>query len=216
MAETHHIKVAKTARYLTLGTLNEQTKEVWIALHGYAHQVEEFIDQFDNLNDGSRFIVAPEGLNRFYSRGLGGKPVATWMTSKDRENEITDYINYLDALYESLQIPEQTNIILLGFSQGVATASRFLHHSHRRFNHFVLYAGEIAFELVNPISPRIANIPLTYVTGNQDPLITPEKHAEVLQLMEQLHAQTIRFEGGHVVLPEVLQQVASSLLLSDQ
>lgn len=211
MATTHHIRVNKTARYLTLGQLNENTREVWIALHGYAQHIEEFAVNFEVIDNGNRFIVIPEGLNRFYSRGLGGKPVATWMTSAEREHEINDYINYLESLYSSLLIPAHAHVVLLGFSQGVATASRFIHHTNSKVSHFVVYAGEIAFELVNPISPKISAVPLTYVTGNNDPLITPEKHAEVILLMQSLQANTIRFDGGHVVLPEVLEKVAQSI-----
>lgn len=199
-----HIQVTKTARYYTLGQLNEYTQEVWLVMHGYAQLAADFIQDFEALNDGTRFIVAPEGLNKFYARGFGGKPVATWMTSEDREAEIADYINYLTVLYQSLNLPPQAKVVVLGFSQGVATASRFIHHTQQKIDAFVIYSGEIAAELANPVSTQIKNKPITYITGTNDPFITPEKHQRVYELMRELNAKIIEFDGGHEIKKEVL------------
>lgn len=204
-----HIQVTKTARYYTLGQLNEYTQEVWLVMHGYAQLAAEFIQDFEVLNDGTRFIVAPEGLNKFYARGFGGKPVAAWMTSEDREAEIADYINYLTVLYQSLNIPPHVKVVVLGFSQGVATASRFIHHTNQKIDAFVIYAGEIAAELANPISDQIKSKPITYITGTNDPFITPEKHQRVYELMQELNATVVEFDGGHEIKKEVLLQLVS-------
>ena len=205
--QANHVLVTKTARYFTLGQLTESTQEVWLVLHGYAQLASDFIQDFDVLNDGSRFIVAPEGLNKFYARGFGGKPVATWMTAEDREAEIKDYINYLQTLYQALQIPAQAKVVVLGFSQGVATASRFIHATNFRVDDFIVYSGELAAELVNPISTQLLSKKITYVTGNNDPFITPEKHQQVYALMRSLNARIIEFDGGHEIKQEVLKQL---------
>lgn len=204
MSTKNHIQVTKTARYFTLGELNENTCEVWFVLHGYAQLAADFIQDFEVLNDGTRFIVAPEGLNKFYARGFVGKPVATWMTSEDREAEIADYINYLQVLYQSLNINLQAKVFVLGFSQGVATASRFIHHTQQKVDAFVIYAGEIAAELIDPLSSKIKSLPVTYITGKNDPFITPEKHQRVYELMHQLNAKIIEFDGGHEINKDVL------------
>jgi predicted esterase len=200
----NHIQVTKTARYFTLGELNEKTLEVWFVLHGYAQLASDFIEDFEVLDNGTRFIVAPEGLNKFYTRGFGGKPAATWMTSEDRETEIVDYINYLNILYQSLNIPLHVKVTILGFSQGVATASRFIHHTQQKIDAFIIYAGEIAAELLNPISTPISKLPITYVTGKTDSFITPEKQKSIYNLMNQLNAKIIEFSGGHEIKKEVL------------
>lgn len=202
--ECRHIQTTKTARYFTLGELNENTREVWIVLHGYAQLASDFIRQFEALENPSRFIVAPEGLNRFYAKGFGGKPVATWMTSEDREQEISDYVNYLETLFASLNLREQVKVVVLGFSQGVATASRFIHHTKKPVSAFVIYSGELAAELTNPVPDTIRSLSITYITGKNDPFITPEKHAAVYELMHRLNARIIEFDGGHEVKSEVL------------
>jgi predicted esterase len=199
-----HIKVSKTARYFTLGELNINTKEVWFVLHGYAQLASDFIQDFNLLDNGKRFIIAPEALNKFYAKGFGGKPAATWMTSEEREIEITDYINYLNVLYQSLDIPPNLIVKILGFSQGVTTASRFIHQTKQKIDEFIIYAGEIALELSNPISSKISKLPITYITGTNDPFITPEKHQRVYNLMNHLNAKIIEFDGGHEINKEAL------------
>jgi predicted esterase len=204
------IPTTKTARYFTLGELSPDTKEIWIVLHGYAQLASDFIIPFQAITNAERFIIAPEALNKFYAKGFGGKPAATWMTSEMRAEEIEDYIHYLNVLCASLGIAKHpAKIVLLGFSQGVATASRWLHQTTLPVNRFILYAGEIASELQNPLSPTLLNTSLVYATGINDRLISPEKLASVKNLMAGLNATSIEFDGAHEVLPDVLQTLAN-------
>ena len=62
--EHHHIEVTKTARYFTLGPTGEGLGEIWYVCHGYRQLAGRFIRRFARLNDGSRRIIAPEGLSR--------------------------------------------------------------------------------------------------------------------------------------------------------
>jgi predicted esterase len=134
------------------------------------------------------------------------------MTTEDRLAEINDYCRYLDALYAREIAGRNTKMILLGFSQGTGTATRWLHQTKHSVNHLVLYAGEIASDLRDPVSPRIQALPLTYVTGNNDPFLTPEKTTDVRRLMKSLGADIIEFEGGHEVKPEVLLRVRDRMV----
>src|SRR6266550_3439645 len=125
----HHLSVARTARYYTLG--EPGATEVWFVCHGYGQLAGRFLRRFEPIADGSRLVVAPEGLNRFYV-GSGehrDQPVgATWMTREDRLNEIADYVKYLDAVYADVfgGKPTAARVRALGFSQGAATASRWV------------------------------------------------------------------------------------------
>jgi hypothetical protein len=80
----HTIQTTKTARYYTLGELNTSTEEIVFVFHGYAQLAKEFIQNFTIIESQTRFIIAPEGLNKFYFRGLGGKAGASWMTKEDK------------------------------------------------------------------------------------------------------------------------------------
>ena len=130
-----HIRVARTARYYALGSAGPSLREIWLVCHGYRQLAGRFLRRFSDLDDGTRLIVAPEGLSRFYlhdSEGSHGKEVpigATWMTREDRENEITDYVGLLDAVVD--EVSEEsggqiTRLTVLGFSQGAHTACRWV------------------------------------------------------------------------------------------
>ncbi|MEI6312193.1 MAG: hypothetical protein WCP57_08045 [Bacteroidota bacterium] len=120
--EQHKISVEKTARVFTLG--NPDASEVWILLHGYGMQASQMITYIEELPNENLFFIAPEGLSRFYWKGFEGNVVASWMTKEDRQDEINDYIKYLNQLIDIYQLNTK-KINVLGFSQGVATMSRW-------------------------------------------------------------------------------------------
>ncbi len=96
----HHITVARTARYFTIG--DPAATEIWFVCHGYGQLAARFLKRFEPITEGARLVVAPEGLSRFYvgSGERRDQPVgATWMTREDRLHEIADYVKYLDAVY---------------------------------------------------------------------------------------------------------------------
>ncbi|MEZ4763957.1 MAG: hypothetical protein R3C26_12480 [Calditrichia bacterium] len=41
-------------------------------------------------------------MSRFYLQSTNGRIGATWMTREDRENEIADYLAYLNNLSEAI------------------------------------------------------------------------------------------------------------------
>jgi len=43
----HSIKIEKTAYYYSIGELNNETNEIWIACHGYGQLAKYFIKKFE-------------------------------------------------------------------------------------------------------------------------------------------------------------------------
>ena len=206
-ATPHHITVSKTARYYTLGTLSEATKEIWFVLHGWAQLAEPFINDFTSLDNGERFIIAPEALSRFYLRAGRPEVGATWMTSEDREAEMKDYVSYLNTLYDSLGIAQHdAKVVTLGFSQGVATLSRWVYRSERKIDALIFYAGEIANELQNAES--IAAFPQQekyFICGTEDPFINELNLPKVTSLLKGF--TVVMFEGRHELKADVLLNI---------
>ena len=205
--QSHHISVTKTARYHTLGTLNEQTEEVWFVIHGWVQLASEYLNSFAALDNGKRYIIAPEALNRFYLKV--GKPevVATWMTREDREAEIADYVAYLNALYDSLPLKStKAKIIVLGFSQGVATVSRWMYQNPRKGDTLVFYAGEPANELQSKESMASFDKTKNYfIYGNEDQFINELNIQKFKGMLPNF--EFITFEGKHEINAEVLQKI---------
>ena len=92
----HKLLVSRTAHYSTFGTLTKKTESIWLIAHGYGQLARNMVRRFDHLDPQKHFVIAIEGLNRFYWHE-NNKPAACWMTSEDRYDEIEDYVGYLDA-----------------------------------------------------------------------------------------------------------------------
>lgn len=212
--QKHFLTVSKTARYFTKGNLNTDTKFIWIVIHGYAQTADSFLSSFESLG-ASHFIIAPEGLNKFYSRGFSGSPVASWMTSLERENEIADYNQYLNQLVDTLNLKNYTNaqVVLLGFSQGVSTQTRFLNQTGLAIHFSVMVAGEIGKEFQDNIPEKISQTNSLYLIGNQENILKPE----IVEFHEQLfkNSQCIFkvFEGKHEVNKSAIRTILAWLNL---
>jgi len=182
---------------------------VWFVLHGFGQLAGYFIRDFAPLDDGTRLIVAPEALSRFYlgeSTGATSKNArvgATWMTREDRLTEIADYVAYLDALYAqvfALVDRARVRVVALGFSQGVATACRWVARGSSRIDRLVLWGGLVPPEIdsARDATP-LRTLRLTRVLGERDEFATPELvRAEDERLTAVgLDAPLLRFDGGH-------------------
>jgi predicted esterase len=201
---SHHITVTKTARYYTLGSLGPEIKEIWFVIHGWAQLAERYLSSFAALDDSTRFIIAPEALNKFYLKV--GKPEvgATWMTREDRETEITDYVAYLNTLYDSFSLNDyNAKIVVLGFSQGVATVSRWMFKNPRKADTLIFYAGEPGNELQNPESTACFDKTKNYfIWGTEDPFINELNTPRFKTMLPGF--EFISFAGKHEINTEVL------------
>ncbi len=209
----HHLEVKRTARYFTIGELHERTKHIWFVLHGYGQLAQFFIKKFDVLLNDHTFVVAPEGLSRFYLEGVSGRVGASWMTREERAYEINDYIFYLNELYDVItanQHPAGVNINLLGFSQGNATALRWLNTGHIRCDRLVIWAGFFANGVSDVVDPALlTNIPTTLVYGTQDEYLAQidlKKYENDIRTAVP-HLEVITFDGKHTVDRATLKQI---------
>src|SRR3712207_1272033 len=220
MIEEAHIAVTRTARYYTLGASVMAPREIWFACHGYGQLAGYFARHFESLDDGTRLIVVPEALSRFYfGEPRGGHAPdalvgATWMTREDREREIEDHVHYLDALYTSVRKERgraRSRVVVLGFSQGVATVCRWLARGSARADRLVLWAGRMPADIF-PVSAEspLRSLNLTMVLGSGDDYVPPLAAAEQESLLrsEKLAYEVCRFDGGHTIDSGVLRQLA--------
>ena len=205
MAVKHFLETQKTARYFTHHTLSDQTETIWILIHGYAQTAENMISGFETL-DARNFLIAPEGLNKFYSKGIGGVPVANWMTSLDRETEIKDYICYLNNLYETLHFSQypKAKIVVLGFSQGVATGSRWVQATNHRVDLFLMVAGDIGNEMHKKLPTKFDAQKKAFFIGDSDSLIQQE-NVNLLKGLLGKHTPFYTFAGKHEINADCLK-----------
>jgi predicted esterase len=218
------LTVRRTARYEMLGTVDAPISELWFVLHGYGQLASTFVQTFSRIEDGTRLIVAPEALNRFYLAGIDGAPAAdrpvgaTWMTREYRESEIGDYVAYLDAVAarvrNALRARRATpRIIVLGFSQGAATAARWVARGGVGVSHLVLWGGLLPPELAWPDPDDLAPPSLHILIGSRDRFVTTERLAEEETRMRAARVphRLVRYEGGHGIDPTALDELVRTL-----
>lgn len=203
-----HLIINKTARYYTLGNLNEHTKQVWFVLHGHGQLAGSFIKKLEPLLRNDVFFIAPEALNHFYLKRGSMEVGATWMTKEDRLNEIKDYINYLNDLYENFDLDQYPNIKItaLGFSQGASTLTRWVNATQHRIDRAIIYAGEVAPELV-PLQPTsgLSKTKNYFIYGTEDEFFKPTIFNEMIERYASIKLDLIQYEGTHEIYVDVLK-----------
>lgn len=221
--DEHRITVPRTARYFTLGERSGGVAEVWFVCHGYGQLAARFLEKFRVLDDGRRYIVAPEGLSRFY---LSESPTerrvgASWMTREDRLAEIEDYVQYLDAVHADVfEFVDRTQVTVcaLGFSQGAATVSRWATLGKSPVDRLVLWGGELPPDLdltLGTVADRLRTARLSLVHGRSDQFITPKVAREIVErlLAHGIPCAEIPFDGGHELDEPVLKELAKNATL---
>lgn len=187
-----------------------------MVLHGYRQLARFFIERFTSLATRDRRIVAPEGLSRFYldeavgPHGPEHRVGATWMTREDREAEIRDYVRYLDGLHLRLRQDEPGTPpvrLVLGFSQGVHTAARWVASGGVTPGLLVLWGASLPEDLeMEGLVEGMQGGEVVLVRGEADRL-----HPSVVQDRDEgllreagVKVRSVRHPGGHRVDAGVL------------
>ncbi len=194
MATELKLTAPKTFRYWISGDFEKANKLI-IVLHGYGQLAEFFIRKFNQIPE-DYLVVAPEGMHRFYLNGTSGRVGASWMTKEDRESDITDNLIWLSKLFS--QLTEQKTFektILLGFSQGGATAARWFYSKKVPFDQLILWASVFPPDLEKPqINSNSNNY---FVIGTDDEYYNAEAQKNEIEFYEKIGFQTLQFEGKH-------------------
>jgi predicted esterase len=221
MIEESHISVTRTARYYTVGADVLTPRDLWFACHGYGQLAQYFARHFEALADGTRTVVVPEALSRFYfgeprrEHGSDAMVGATWMTREDREAEIADHVQYLDALYSQMRAQKgraRARVTVLGFSQGVATVCRWLARGSARADRLILWGGRMPSDIFPlPANSPVRAAALTLVFGVGDEFVTPLAAAEQEARLrdEKLVYDIRRYDGGHSLDEGILRELAT-------
>lgn len=215
-----HLTVQRTARYASLGPAGPAAAEAWFVCHGYGQRAAAFLEGFVSLDDGRRLIVAPEALSRFYldtgPSGRHGEQVgASWMTREDRDQEIDDYVRYLEALRSQVLAPigrGDVPVRVLGFSQGVATAARWVLRASWKPRQLILWGGMLPPELAPEEGASFSGVDITFVSGERDHAVDQVRLGQQVAALRARGAQVeqISFAGAHRLDSPTLLRLAES------
>lgn len=209
--------VPKTARCFFYGNDTISTRHAWLVFHGYGQLATGVIRPFTALDENKHYVIAPEGLSRFYVEGVAGKVGASWMTKEDRELEFADQFTFLDRMAENYIKPLQGREIklhLLGFSQGVATLTRWLARYPLLPDTVIFWAGSVPVEDVpKGISP-FSKTRIHCLAGNRDEYVRERDFDEMVKKIESKtgnNVQVTKYEGLHKVDEKVLMDLVKLL-----
>jgi predicted esterase len=178
--------------------------------HGYGQPAVDFIREFETIASPTRVIVAPEALSRYYIPTEPGyhstesKVGASWMTSEDRQTEISDYVAYLDALYDEItsRVNRQAiSVTCARFFTGWRDReqvghARSLTHPQTRPMGFVSSRATVDLDQ----APKFfSDANLTIVYGTKDKYVGEKMIRDYQTLLKEktIPYELITFEGGH-------------------
>lgn len=201
-----------TSTYSTLNTLSEKTKNVWIVFHGLGYLSKYFINYFSELNEDENFIIAPQAPSKYYQDKSFKHVGASWLTRENTVAETKNILNYVDAVFEKEISGSGPNLIVLGYSQGVSIAARWVASRKIQCEKLILHSGAVPKELqASDFEFLKESAKVIYIYGNKDQYITEAKKTDETLKSKQLFKDRLTtevFEGVHEVNKEFLLKVS--------
>ncbi|MEO1254027.1 MAG: alpha/beta hydrolase [Bacteroidota bacterium] len=206
-----HIQTSIKAPYYTLNELTDETERVWLVFHGYGQLAEYFLKKFEGLDAKKNFIIAPQGLSKYYLEGVYGRVGASWMTKEDRLIEITNQYSYLNSVLDDVGSIQNRQLIYFGFSQGTATMGRFAAYAKITFHQMIIWAGTFPPD-TNPDDWKYlsGDEQIHYYTSKEDIYFKEEmieNQRKVLLDAMNRAPELHWYDGGHRVIPEIVGQL---------
>ena len=205
-----NISYTTTNTYSTLNTLNDTTKNVWLVFHGIGYLSRYFIQLFKELNPEENYIIAPQAPSKYYKGNDYQRVGSSWLTKENTALETSNVLNYTEAVLAQEDIPEDKNLIILGYSQGVSIACRFMAKYKMKCSALVLISGAFPRELTKEdfsfFSPQTKAI---HILGKKDPFIKGVRIEEEKQRLEHIlpNIEFISHKAGHELDPKTLLHI---------
>jgi len=209
------IKKQQTVPVYLNDTPTDAQKYGWLVAHGHGQRADFILKKCNRFDSQDHRVVSAEAGNRFYWAEDSQRPVATWMTSRLRLEDIQNNNDYFDEVYDRY-IADRAVKVLFGFSQGGTTLWRWIHDRQPDFDVFINYAGWVPEDIDLSILDEYARgKKLIFCSGNTDQYLTPSR---ILALYEVVEKSTLKialetFEGGHAVSRDVLYQLSQKYIL---
>ena len=211
MAKEKKVTYSSLNTYTTLNTLTDKTKNVWLVFHGMGYLSRYFTKYFTHLDPEENYFIAPQAPSKYYF-GKDFKHVgASWLTKENTIEETKNVLNYIDALFEIEKPLPHHKFIILGYSQGVSVATRWMAKNKITCDHLIMHSGGIPNELKPAdFSYFDENVKVSYLYGNQDQYINEAKKTEETLKGKNLFGdrmEIVEFDGIHEVNTDFLKSL---------
>ncbi len=203
------IVYSTTKPYATLNKRTVKTKNIWFVCHGMGHLSRYFLRYFKGLNPEENYIVAAQAPSLYY-QGANFKHVgASWLTKENTLQETENIMHYFDAIFEKENLDCDLNLIVLGYSQGVSVATRYVAKRQLHCTQLILHSGGIPKELREEDFAFLAAKTIL-IYGTKDTYLNAERIAEETEKANALfknNVKIISFDGGHEVNAEIIRSL---------
>ena len=199
-----------TNTYDTLNELTDKTKTVWLVFHGIGYLSRYFIRLFQNLHPEENYFIAPQAPSKYYKNNDYKKVGSSWLTKENTIIDTKNVLNYIDAVMEFEKIPNSVNFVVLGYSQGVSIASRWIAKRNIRPSALELISGGFPKELgKDEFSYLTQDTKVTHIVGENDPYFKPENVTAEKIRVQNIISHTIfkTHAGGHELNIESLKNI---------
>jgi predicted esterase len=212
MASEKSVSYTTRNSYSTLNTLTESTKNVWLVFHGMGYLSRFFIRYFSEISPTENFIIAPQAPSKYY-QGTNFKHVgASWLTKEETEAETKNVLTYIDEVWKTEKPKQEFNFIVLGYSQGVSIATRWLASRKIQCDQLILHSGGIPVEHTPQDFDYLhENTNVSYVYGDNDPYITEARKTEEHLKGNKLFGDKLKisvFNGAHEVNKDYIYRLS--------
>ncbi len=203
------IKFQAEGHFRTSHTVNRKEEHIWILFHGYGQLSKFFMEKFQPFFSEKRLFIVPEAPNHYYLEGFSGRVGANWMTSHEREAAIRNNNVFVNTILENYlyKFANKPKIHVLGFSQGAATASRWVSQLDHKVHTLVLWGGGFAHDLeTNVTNQKLSNTKTYIMLGEKDEYINDLAIQKQKALIASLglKVKEVTYPGGHELsIPEL-------------
>ncbi|WP_299110778.1 alpha/beta hydrolase [uncultured Winogradskyella sp.] len=211
-SQEKEITYTNSNSYSTLNTISQETKTIWFVCHGMGYLSRYFLRYFKKLNPEENYIIAPQAPSKFYIQPkmhVG----ANWLTRDDTKAGMQNILNYFDAILEAENIPEDVNLIVFGYSQGVSVAMRYLAKRQLQCSQLVLHSGGIPKELNSKDFDFLSeDTQVKMIYGTEDEYLDEDRITKETERAESLFGNRLTvlpFEGKHVVNVDFINELVN-------
>ncbi|MDO6597343.1 dienelactone hydrolase family protein [Oceanihabitans sp. 2_MG-2023] len=207
--EEKEISYTTTNSYATLNSLTNKTKNVWFVCHGMGYLSRYFLRYFEGLNKDENYVIAPQAQSKYYSTPKFKHVGASWLTKENTATETENVMRNFDAILTAETLPKNINLIVLGYSQGVSVATRYVAKRKLPCAQLVLHSGSIPKELeIEDFTFLKAKVTMIY--GTEDEYLNQERITYETNKAKELFGSNLHivpFNGKHVVNVELIKKL---------
>lgn len=209
MSKEKSVSYSISNTYSTLNQKTHKTKNVWLVFHGIGYLSRYFLKYFKHLNADENYIIAPQAQSKYYLNGEYRHVGSSWLTRENTETEIENMLKYLDAVFEAENLFEVENLNILGYSQGVSVATRFVARRKIQCKNLIMHSGKVPQELETEDFKFLDTTHFTFIYGTEDKYLENGVIKVEEKRLHDLFPNNLRiesFKGGHEVNTELISK----------